>query len=601
MDKSFFVLARKRWILEEPPNEKARTKWNYYPLGESVEHLNKDCTVLVRFRDADQDLITDADGRIVEYKGLYYLRSKKLCMFLSTYMPERFMVAFFEGTPGNARCVVQPLDPTWIELIAEDDPTLRLHVYDVPPRDVTTITATPILSAFYRNLTDNDPELFSVHVSRFLDSPHILTPLFAHVLSIRSDHSVDFVIQLKKIAEQIRGLLKNHGKSVRLHGFQTSHLDLWAQMQGRPVAFLDGGVARIPSIARLEPLALRVGVYTVVPGETRVDEREKWFMQPYVVGDIADPKHAITEFTDRKRLLEAARYTLEPLTALYSLDQNDAAAFLLIHGPLVNQFAMYDEGEPNFIPALDPAFLEQFGITQAAVTGTVQDLPTDPKGAGPFWKHFMAVYTHVMKLIHGHPKAIAGVVERVAGRSVTKAVLSTMEKDRVINATYRKRIDEILDRYDISDDFLFGCILRSGEYITPIPVRKNLERRARDRWKPVVRQLPSPSATMLKTTDTMFPFRIEMNLAAVNQAQLLIKLIYHTARLLPRYGFPVGLDIADKYAKVPDWISRGISGEMSASVIRRAIRTGDPHVVAQVRQLLAKTPRDFFFRPGVEF
>ena len=32
--------------------------------------------------------------------------------------------------------------------------------------------------------------------------------------------------------------------------------------------------------------------------------------------------------------------------------------------------------------------------------------------------------------------------------------------------------------------------------------------------------------------------------------------VYLYSRLLPNYGFPVGLDIADKFAHVPNWMTR---------------------------------------------
>jgi hypothetical protein len=90
-----------------------------------------------------------------------------------------------------------------------------------------------------------------------------------------------------------------------------------------------------------------------------------------------------------------------------------------------------------------------------------------------------------------------------------------------------------------------------------------------------------------------------MNNVAAKEFGTLVDLMYHTAKLLPRYAFPVGLDIADKYAKIPDWIAKGISAELSGVILRRALRTGDPHLVAQVRQLLARGSRDFFFRPEI--
>lgn len=77
----------------------------------------------------------------------------------------------------------------------------------------------------------------------------------------------------------------------------------------------------------------------------------------------------------------------------------------------------------------------------------------------------------------------------------------------------------------------------------------------------------------------------------------MLRLLYHTARLLPRYAFPVGLDIVDKYAKVPEWLSGNISARLAATVLNRAMAEGDARLIAQVRRLLSHTPRDFFYRP----
>jgi len=113
----------------------------------------------------------------------------------------------------------------------------------------------------------------------------------------------------------------------------------------------------------------------------------------------------------------------------------------------------------------------------------------------------------------------------------------------------------------------------------------------------VVRQLPQPGVMLLKSEETNFPFRVELNEAAMLRTSSIASFLYHTARLLPRYAFPVGLDIADKYAKIPDWLSRGASAEISAAVLRRAMKTGDEHLLTQLRLFLARGPRDFFFRP----
>jgi hypothetical protein len=36
--------------------------------------------------------------------------------------------------------------------------------------------------------------------------------------------------------------------------------------------------------------------------------------------------------------------------------------------------------------------------------------------------------------------------------------------------------------------------------------------------------------------------------------QLVMAKVYQYARLLPNYAFPVGLDVVDKFAKVPKWM-----------------------------------------------
>jgi hypothetical protein len=79
----------------------------------------------------------------------------------------------------------------------------------------------------------------------------------------------------------------------------------------------------------------------------------------------------------------------------------------------------------------------------------------------------------------------------------------------------------------------------------------------------------------------------------------LLSLVYHTSRLLPDYAFPVGLDIADKYAKIPDWLSKGISDKLATATLSKALQTGDQRTIMLVKKFLSQNPRDFFFRPKV--
>jgi hypothetical protein len=596
MDRTFFVIADHQWLVAAEKHPYRLTQ-HLCALGTACGHLATGCTLLVKFRHDTGAVVADGAARLEALGTERYVKSEGLAAWLQgSKSPGQLVAFFFEGTKDDARCIVYKLT---LEDLAAIDDLDRLTMFGLPPITATVVDSEQLVSPLYEAASAQDRLLFAAHADRFLDSPNIIAALFSHLMSIRTDDSIGFPIKVKKIAEQLRAELEGRTEEPRLERIEKSHLGLWSEVQGRRFAFLDAGAARIGALPNFSPMAMRVGVYSVRPGIEPHAERESWFMRPFVVADLLDRNRRPTESPDRRRLQEAARYTLEALGGLLHIREVPDTAALLVHGPLVNPFHMYDEDEPNFVPFLAPEFLSTIGIDAAAIEARIAGVPSDAHG--PMWNQFMAVYGYVMLAIQDASVPIIGVVERPTGRSVTNAVLLALEKQGAFTAEYTRRVKAILEEYDITDDFLFGCMLREGEYVTPVKIEKNIPRKARPRWAPVVRQYPNPSAMLLKSEETNFPFRLELNPAAVAQTTFLTRFIYHTARLLPRYAFPVGLDIADKYAKIPDWLSRGISGEISAAVLRRAMKTGNANLVTQLRLFLARGPRDFFYRPTAQF
>lgn len=590
MSGRFFVLADAGWLLTEGKNPERLSKQSLTPLSPTAAHLEPGCSLLVKFRDGT-GVRTDDGARLEAIGDRLHVKSEALSGWLRANAARGQIVAFyFEGTKNEARCVVSIAEPA--SLLSFEDPD-RLAMYALPPAQATVVDAETLVSALYELVTAQDKPLFALHADRFLESPHIITALFAHLMSIRTEDNIRFPIQVKKIADVLRAELERRTEDPRIVFLPKSHLDLWSEVQGRRYSFLDGGAARIGSLPGLSPMALRVGVYSVRPGSG--DHREAWEMKPYVVADLLDSARRPAERYEPRRLQEAARYTLEPLSGLLHLAGNPDVAALFMHGPLVNQFTQYDEGEPNYIPFLTPDFLASVGLSREDVERELQHIPSN--AAGPLWNQFMAVYGVVMRRVNEHKTPIISVVERPTGRAITHVVLRSLEEAGAFTAAYTHKVKEILERYDITDDFLFGCMLKEGEYLTPVVVQKNIPRKARPSWNLVVRQYPAPAAMLMKSEETNFPFRVELNESARQDHPSIARFLYHTARLLPRYAFPVGLDIADKYAKIPDWLSRGISAELAAKVLREAMRTGDPNVVTQLRLFLARGPRDFFYRP----
>jgi len=75
--------------------------------------------------------------------------------------------------------------------------------------------------------------------------------------------------------------------------------------------------------------------------------------------------------------------------------------------------------------------------------------------------------------------------------------------------------------------------------------------------------------------------------------------ILHCSALLPRYAFPVGLDIVDKYAKVPNWLSHAVSRTTAVKVMKAALDRGDTQLFDAIRRMLCGSGREFLLRPGI--
>jgi hypothetical protein len=155
--------------------------------------------------------------------------------------------------------------------------------------------------------------------------------------------------------------------------------------------------------------------------------------------------------------------------------------------------------------------------------------------------------------------------------------------------------------FRISDALLFGAILEEGQYLAPIAVNKNDVAKSPDEWKAVIGAIEKPLTSYVKATEEALPFRVETTLSRSDERMgHLFSLVVHMSRLLPRYSFPVGLDIVDKHAKIPAWMSRQIRKELVAGLLRQAVESGDQRQIRLVRRRLLMTPRDMWFRPGTD-
>lgn len=390
-----------------------------------------------------------------------------------------------------------------------------------------------------------------------------------------------FVDRLSHIAAMMRELFERNSMVRRL-AYQPR--DFWPTQKGRAIAFIDGGVANIdlPSAA---PLGIRVGSYIVRPGD-ETERRERFNIELALVDDLFSPEGEVfdDDFIDIAKLRDAARMTSETSAAYRLAKSVTPPDVILLHGPLVNPVSPYGlDGFPSFGPKACCIFFED------------EQYKGDEEA-----RQFVALYLDLLRHIMETGTPVLGVVERSIGRDpvVLRRILNGLQDKRHLK---RDEVRDILGEvitYGLNDSSLFDVVLEEGEFIVPVAVdRQGPENKWPDRWKQWIRDYPKALTTYLKPAEAVMPFRVEAfeNVSGFEQT---LDLILHTSRLLPSYGFPVGLDIVDKFAKVPAWMSRGVKGQHQVVLLRKALESGDPRVLTFAKRVLAAKGRDWWFRPS---
>lgn len=406
-----------------------------------------------------------------------------------------------------------------------------------------------------------------------------------HVAHRQSDDTqAAFVEKLSAIATAVRSLLENNDL-LQVLDYQPNRF--WPSQRGKAYSFVDGGVASIdlPSAA---PIGIRVGSYTVKPGDES-EERERFNIELALVDDLFSESAFLfdDDFVDVAKLRDVARMVSE-LAAGYKLAKqtgNERVDAVILHGPLINPVAPY--GLEDF-----PAFgLEACKtlLDEASWEGDERD------------RKFVSLYLDLLEKLRSTGTTVIGAVERSIGRDPVflRRILDRLEKSKVLKERDATDLEREIRSYGLNDSSLLDVVLREGEYVTPIPVmRQGPESKWPEEWKRKIRDYPDALTTYLKPSETVMPFRIEgfENTTGFDEA---VELVFNTSRLLPSYGFPVGLDIVDRFAKVPSWLSRGVKGQHQVVLLRKAIESGDARTVAFAKRVIAAKGRDWLFRPSI--
>lgn len=413
----------------------------------------------------------------------------------------------------------------------------------------------------------------------------------------------------------------------------------WADLAGEVVTFIDGGVGSAEALGRA-PLLVRVGSYTVRVGERDLSRRERFGYYPLILGDLEGGSKERDDFPQIVRLIA------ELLGGLAAMERTPDLGVLMFHGPLVYSMDTF-AGHTPFTERDADIFLDRYAVDPRLGQHLKEDFLTEARdriyprltprhaawsAARAFeplsWMAFL--YRRLVATARSRTPMplVAGVVERgntsrefsetVLLRRVFQGLRAKGNRD-YFNRLYGRRDlvspRALLDRLGYRDALLLALLLQPGQrteawtsrrygglrdVAMTLPGEVAVERinflslRADGIGFPLVR------SCYVHVSSATEPIRVDV-FDALGEEQLegAAKRAYLYARLLPGYGFPVGLDVADKYAHVPAWLTAAY-GKLIRYQLGVSLQKGEVHD-AEMQRLLIQglhvNRRDWLFRP----
>jgi len=412
----------------------------------------------------------------------------------------------------------------------------------------------------------------------------------------------------------------------------------WDDLQDEIVTFIDGGVGQV-RISSQVPILLRVGSYCVHTGVRPVTEREQFGYYPVILGDLEGGSK------ERKDFIDIVRITSELLGGLSALERTPKLRVLMFHGPLVYLVGNY-AGHTPFTERDIDLFLGQYAAGEEIGRQLKEEFlreasldiyPRMTERADEWierrlfeplaWMAFL--YRRLISVAQARNPVpiIAGVVERGDLRQFVEKVLlervfralRERQNANYFNGMYGRSDltspKALLDRLGYTDTLLLAMLLQPGEMSEPWEMDKYEGLRHGDVSLPGEAATSRVDFTPLRSSGFGYPpvlgnyvhvsktteaIRVEV-FSDLGRDQILqaSRRAYLYSRLLPGYGFPVGLDVADKYAKVPAWMtdaySKLIRFQLGVSLQRGEI--SDTAMREILVQAIYMTHRDWLFRP----
>ncbi len=457
--------------------------------------------------------------------------------------------------------------------------------------------------------------------------PHVLTALAHNALQAAHSLQGNYLQNTAVVVREIKERLKRKPPLFTI----TKPTPLrWEDIAGEEVAFIDAGIGEIEFFGET-PILLRVGTYKVTPGEYNLAAREEFDFYPVVFGNLEGGSKHRRDFPDVVRIMGE-------LFAVWStLIRHPNLRVLMLHGPLVYRMSQYAGHEPfterdidlflsHYAPIIDKkVFKQEFQEEARRIYPSMSPNWRTP-GADDALEGRYEILTLIRFLLKKIMETIrqrtprpwvCGVTERSRmtefASSHIFAPLLQEDPDIFNNIFGRKDLNtpqQVIERLRYHDALLLALLLEPGqmtESFRPSKYQGMPKRGGNNRWNYTLFSpggqfaFPNVRAFYVQVSDTTFPIRIEIFEKFDSQAtrEGLTQRVLLYASLLPGYAFPVGLDIVDKFARVPRWMVDAYNKIIREHLWQLILegRVSEEDFRRLLVQALTFQKRDWLFRP----
>lgn len=363
---------------------------------------------------------------------------------------------------------------------------------------------------------------------------------------------------------------------------------VWNKAKSYKSCFIDGGVYS-SVLSSSAPFAIRAKSFIVQPN-LKINDREKFEETISYMGDLYDPDNTVYDLSEDPyednqlitKKKDAARITFEIAAIVKHVFGKQKFDYCFLHGPL----------QTPIMPFSGPEFpLFKQSVVQSILPFFKQRLKTQVD------RHFINVYLNSLIYLKNSSKfPIYGVVERTGSTIYLRNLLNKTVKKGHLSEAEKDKMFETIKRYKINDSNIFELILKDTQALKPIEVEKQIPSKAWGEWQDQMDSFPKVFISYIKTNPSHPPIRIE----SLNEPKNLVKdfeYILATCKLLPNYGFPVGLDIVDKAAKIPSWLGRTAKSYYLKYYLNLAVKNNDSHQISNALKTISKKGRNWDARP----